>query len=54
MSKGVKLPKIIGAQYVAPEDWINVVKTNSYCVYLSGHQGIGHYNVRFPREMYVK
>ena len=49
-----KLPKTIPEYYTAPEDWIQVVRTNKYCVYSSGHQGMGHYNVRFPREIYVK
>ena len=50
----LKLPKIIHINYTAPEDWIQTVRNKKFCVYKSGYQGMGHYNVRFPRNRYVK
>jgi len=49
-----KLPDSIPSYYTAPEDWIQIVKINKFCVYKSGLQGMGHYKVRYPRTKYVK
>jgi len=49
-----KLPTFIPDYYTAPEDWVQSVKQDKYCVYNSGYQGMGHYHVRFPRKKYVK
>ena len=48
-----KLPDKIADYYTAPEDWIQIIKTNKYTVYNSGLQGMGHYYSLFPREKYV-
>jgi len=49
-----KLPASISKEYIAPEDWIQLVKKNKFCVYNSGYQGLGHYKICFPRHKYVK
>ena len=47
-----KLPRTIAEYYTAPEDWIQIVRTNKFCVYNSGLNGM-HYHLRYPRELYV-
>jgi len=47
------LPTTIPSYYTAPEDWVQIIRKNKFCVYKSGFQGMGHYRVRFPREKYV-
>jgi hypothetical protein len=48
-----QLPLTIQSYYTAPEDWVQIICKNKFCVYNSGHQGMGHYGRRFPREKYV-
>lgn len=48
----LKLPLKIESYYIAPENWIQIVRDNKFCVYKSGHQGMGHYSNLFPREKY--
>lgn len=50
----LKLPEFIEEYYTAPEDWVQKVGTNKCSIFMSGIQGCGHYNHRFPRELYVK
>lgn len=47
-----KLPVTIAEYYTAPEDWVQIIRTNKYVVYNSGFQGMGHYTNLFPRELY--
>ena len=48
----IKLPSTIDENYNAPEDWVQKIKTNKYCVYNSGLQGMGHYDNLFSRDKY--
>jgi hypothetical protein len=49
-----KLPTYIADYYTAPENWIQTIKNNKYCVFKSGYQGMGHYKNLYPRDKYVK
>jgi hypothetical protein len=49
-----KLPDSIEKYYVAPENWVQIIRNNKYTVYNSGFQGHGHYKNLFPREKYAK
>ena len=48
------LSNTIGSHYCDPEFWILTKRHNSYCVYKSGFQGMGHYTNKFPRRKYTK
>ena len=49
-----KLPTNIADYYTAPENWIQTIKDNKYCVFKSGYQGMGHYKNLYSRDKYVK
>jgi hypothetical protein len=48
-----RLPTTIAEYYTAPEDWVQLIRSNKYVVYNSGFQGMGHYANLFPREKYA-
>jgi hypothetical protein len=43
----------IADYYTAPEDYICTKNDKMYCIYSSGHQGGGHYNVEYPEHIYT-
>jgi hypothetical protein len=47
------LPNHIGLRYIDPENWICVKLNNIYSEFNSGFQGMGHYNIVYPRIKYV-
>lgn len=49
----MKLPsKIEMYDYTAPENWIQHIRDNKYCVFNSGLEGNGHYVIPYPRIIY--
>jgi hypothetical protein len=44
-----KLPKTIPSYYTAPEDWIQIIRTNKFSIFNSG---VIHYTTLFPRDKY--
>jgi len=49
----MKLPTMIPSNYVAPEDWVQIIRTNKISIYNSPYNGIRHYTNIFPRNNYT-